>query len=56
MLYSEYKDLDQNIFDFDIKPDNIINIKDIAEYNLKEGLALSDDEVKYLNNLSKNSR
>ena len=36
MLYSEYKDLDQNIFDVDIKPDNIINIKDIAEYNLTE--------------------
>ena len=53
MLYSEYKDLDQNIFDVDIKPDNIINIKDIAEYNLTEGLALSDDEVKYLNDLSK---
>ena len=53
MLYSEYKCLDQNIFDVDIKPDNIINIKDIAEYNLTEGLALSDDEVKYLNDLSK---
>ena len=53
MLYSEYKGLDQNIFDVDIKPDNIINIKDIAEYNLTEGLALSDDEVKYLNDLSK---
>ena len=30
-----------------------IDIKDIAEYNLTEGLALSDDEVKYLNDLSK---
>ena len=53
MLYSEFKYLDQSIFDIDIKPDDIINIKDIAEYNLTEGLALSDDEVKYLNNLSK---
>ena len=33
--------------------DDIIKIKDIAQYNLKEGLALSDDEVKYLNDLSK---
>ena len=53
MLYSEFKYLDQSIFDIDIKPDDIINIKDIAEYNLTEGLALSDNEVKYLNNLSK---
>ena len=53
MLYSEFKDLNQSIFDIDIKPDDIIKIKDIAQYNLKEGLALSDDEVKYLNDLSK---
>ena len=53
MLYSEFKDLNQSIFDIEIKPDDIIKIKDIAQYNLKEGLALSDDEVKYLNDLSK---
>ena len=45
MLYSEYKDLDQNIFDVDIN--------NIDEFNKLEGLALSDDEVKYLNDLSK---
>ncbi|MFC7357036.1 phosphoribosylformylglycinamidine synthase [Jejudonia soesokkakensis] len=52
MLSSKYKALDQDIFKIDIVPEKIKNIKDIAAYNLAEGLALSDEEVVYLNNLS----
>jgi phosphoribosylformylglycinamidine synthase len=52
MLQSLYNALDQNIFTIDRKPDTVIYIEDIAEYNRKEGLALNDEEVEYLNRLS----
>jgi phosphoribosylformylglycinamidine synthase len=52
MLQRIYDDLDQNIFTIDKKPDPIIHINDIASYNKEEGLALSDEEVKYLNDVS----
>ena len=48
-----YKNLNQEIFKIDIKPDEIKEINNIKKYNEDEGLALSDDEVKYLENLSK---
>ena len=53
MLRSFYKDPDQNIFTVERLPDPVYYIDDIKQYNLKEGLALNDDEIKYLNNLSK---
>lgn len=53
MLQALYKGLDQNIFTIDRKPDPVIYVKDITEYNKKEGLALNDDEITYLENLSK---
>lgn len=53
MLTAVYQGLDQSIFTINIKPEPIIEIDDIASYNKKEGLALSDDEVGYLENLSK---
>lgn len=52
MLQEVYNGLDQNIFTIHRKPDPIIFIENIKEYNDKEGLALSDDEIKYLENLS----
>jgi len=52
MLQTVYKNLDQRIFSIDHKPDPIKHIKDIRDYNIKEGLALSDDEISYLENLS----
>ncbi|SFS51850.1 phosphoribosylformylglycinamidine synthase [Zhouia amylolytica] len=52
MLSQKYIALDQNIFTIDIEPDPIIEIEDIAAYNIKEGLALSDEEIEYLNKLS----
>ncbi|MDR2913654.1 MAG: phosphoribosylformylglycinamidine synthase [Tannerella sp.] len=53
MLQRIYDGLDQKIFTIDKKPDPIIYIDDIAKYNAEEGLALSDEEVGYLNDVSK---
>lgn len=52
MLQTLYPRLDQNLFLIDKKPDPIIHIENIEEYNKKEGLALSEEEVQYLNDLS----
>jgi len=49
MLQSFYKDLDQQLFTIEKLPDPVFYIDDIKQYNLKEGLALNDDEIKYLN-------
>ncbi len=53
MLQAKYNNLDQSIFKIDKTPAPIVEIDDIQEYNQKEGLALSKEEVKYLKNLSK---
>jgi len=53
MLQQIYHDLDQEIFTIDRKPEPVQFIDDIAAYNLKEGLALSPDEITYLENLGK---
>lgn len=53
MLSQKYKGLNQDIYTIHIQPESILNITDIAAYNKSEGLALSDEEVDYLNNLSK---
>ncbi len=52
MLFQKYKALDQHIFDVNIQPESIKNIEDIEAYNIAEGLALNEDEVKYLEELS----
>lgn len=52
MLQHIYEQLDQEIFSIDRKPEPITEIVDIAAYNDKEGLALSDDEINYLNDVS----
>ncbi|HPG33211.1 MAG TPA: AIR synthase-related protein, partial [Lentimicrobium sp.] len=44
--------LDQQLFTIVHDPEPVKQIDDIAAYNLQEGLALSDDEVVYLNELS----
>jgi phosphoribosylformylglycinamidine synthase len=53
MLQRQYNGLTQKLFTVDKQPDPILYIEDIASYNLKEGLALSDDEMEYLNSVSK---
>lgn len=53
MLQSLYPVLNQDIFTIKHPPDPIKYIKDIAAYNIEEGLALSDEEISYLNEVSK---
>ncbi|MGD2034140.1 MAG: phosphoribosylformylglycinamidine synthase [Bacteroidales bacterium] len=53
MLNRLYKGLDQAVFTVDIKPEPIRYIDDIAGYNHEEGLALSDEEISYLEHLSR---
>lgn len=45
--------LGQRIFSITKKPDKILHITDLEEYNRKEGLALSPDEISYLNDVAK---
>ena len=48
MISELCESLDQHIFDFEINPEPVLDIKDIAAYNEAEGLSLSTDEVEYL--------
>jgi phosphoribosylformylglycinamidine synthase len=52
MLSQKYTELHQDIFTINVTPEPILNIEDIDAYNKKEGLALSPEEVEYLDNLS----
>jgi phosphoribosylformylglycinamidine synthase len=52
MLSQKYSELNQTIFTIDIAPEPILDIDDIAAYNKQEGLSLSPEEVKYLDNLA----
>jgi phosphoribosylformylglycinamidine synthase len=52
MLQVVYKGLNQQIFTIYHQPEPILYIGDIAQYSIKEGLALSEDEINYLNGVS----
>ncbi|MFW6227462.1 MAG: phosphoribosylformylglycinamidine synthase, partial [Bacteroidota bacterium] len=52
MLKNLYQGLDQAIYTIEKEPDKILFIDDIEGYNQQEGLALSDEEINYLNELS----
>tara|TARA_R110002072_G_scaffold23949_2_gene81963 strand:+ start:67656 stop:71333 length:3678 start_codon:yes stop_codon:yes gene_type:complete len=52
MLSQKYKELNQDIFTVNIQPEGIREIDDIAAYNASEGLALNQEEIDYLNDLS----
>jgi len=52
MLFQKYTELHQDIFTINIHPESIKKIEDIAAYNKQEGLALSEEEVNYLNTLA----
>lgn len=52
MLFQKYTELHQDIFAINIQPESIKEIEDIAAYNKQEGLALSEEEVNYLNTLA----
>ncbi len=53
MLQRVYQGIGQDIFTINKKPEPIIEIDDIGLYNKKEGLALSQEEIDYLNDVSK---
>ncbi|MCV9385611.1 phosphoribosylformylglycinamidine synthase [Reichenbachiella ulvae] len=53
MLNQKYDSLDQSTFTIDKAPEEILEIEDIAAYNQQEGLALSDEEVEYLEQVAK---
>ncbi|GGW21838.1 phosphoribosylformylglycinamidine synthase [Arenibacter certesii] len=53
MLSQKYSSLHQDIFKIDVEPAPIQEIEDIASYNEKEGLALNEEEVEYLQEMSK---
>ncbi len=52
MLQALYHNLDQDIFTINHPAEKVIYIDNIKRYNKKEGLALSDEEITYLERLS----
>jgi len=52
MLSQKFAVLNQNIFVVDAQPEAGLDIDDIAAYNQQEGLALSDEEVTYLEEMA----
>jgi phosphoribosylformylglycinamidine synthase len=52
MIFQKYTNLTQTIFNIDLTPESVHEIDGIEGYNKLEGLALSEEEVTYLNNLS----
>ncbi len=53
MISEKFNGLNQDSFTINIQPEAIKNIEDIAAYNAQEGLSLSDEEVDYLEGVSK---
>ena len=53
MLQAMYHNLDQKVFTVKRKPEPLQHIDDIAAYNEQEGLALSPEEIAYLEGISK---
>ncbi|WP_114750881.1 phosphoribosylformylglycinamidine synthase [Pleomorphovibrio marinus] len=53
MLQSVYKELNTELFDIHVTPKAVREIQDIGAYSEKEGLALSQEEVVYLEEVSK---
>ena len=53
MTNEKFKCLDQYIFKLNITPVEILEIKNIRKYNVEEGLALSHNEVEFLEDVAK---
>jgi phosphoribosylformylglycinamidine synthase len=53
MLSQKYNELNQLIYNIEVEPHPILDIENISEYNKEEGLALNEDEIEYLEGLSK---
>lgn len=52
MISQKYQALTQDMFTIEITPEPILEIEDIEAYNRQEGLAMSAEEVEYLDRLS----
>ncbi|WP_428740379.1 phosphoribosylformylglycinamidine synthase [Tenacibaculum sp.] len=52
MISQKFDGLNQETFTINIQPEPILEIEDIAAYNEQEGLALSDEEVAYLESVA----
>ncbi len=52
MLQVKYTELGQDLFTIEKEPELVLPIDDIASYNEQEGLALSDEEIEYLNGVA----
>ena len=53
MLQQLYDGLDEKVFEIPAVPEPVREVEDIRTYNTDEGLALSDDEVEYLEEVSR---
>jgi phosphoribosylformylglycinamidine synthase len=53
MISEKFEGLNQKSFDINIEPESILAIRDISAYNQQEGLSLNDEEIEYLNQVSK---
>lgn len=53
MLFQKYEGLKQDVFTVNIEPASILQIHDISAFNSQEGLALNEEEINYLEELSK---
>ena len=53
MLQQRYDGLDEQLFILEIEPAPIQHITDISNYNQVEGLALSEEEIEYLEGVAK---
>ncbi len=53
MLLQKYTALTQDIFTVTVTPEAVLDIEDIGAYNQQEGLALNEEEVVYLEQVSK---
>lgn len=53
MLQTLYHGLDQHLFTVDRQPASLRLISDIEAYNMEQGLALSEDEISYLQQLAR---
>lgn len=52
MISQKYTSLTQEMFTVSVVPEEILYVADIAAYNKKEGLSLSDEEVDYLKDVA----
>lgn len=54
MLQAVYSQIDQHLFQINLEPEAVVTIENLEQYNEQHGLALSVDEIAYLQQLSEN--